>query len=58
MQSMDESFARVREAPDLDELVGDGAWAAETDPEDSGDSDEVDTDSTLPLKRPPSPSAW
>ena len=35
---MDESFARVREAPDLDELVGDDAWAAETDPEDSDGS--------------------
>ena len=54
MQSMDESFARVREAPDLDDLVGDGAWAAETDP---GDSDRVNSDSTLPLKRPQNPSA-
>ena len=54
MQSTDESFALVREALDLDELIVDDAWAAETDP---GDSDRVDTDSTLPLKRPQSPSA-
>ena len=37
MQSMEESFALVREAPDLDELVVDDAWAAETDPGDSGE---------------------
>ena len=37
MQYVEESFALVREVGDLDELVVDAAWAAETDPGDSGE---------------------
>ena len=38
MQSRDESFARVREARGLDELVADDAWGAETVPGASGEA--------------------
>ena len=49
MQSVDDSFALVREARDPVELVADDAWTAEPDP---ADSDVVNTESTRPLKRP------
>ena len=52
MPSVDDSFALVREARDLDELGVDDVRAAETDPENS---DGVNIDSTLPRQEAPKP---